>query len=57
MLDQPDEFGEVEGRPLLYLIRETKATTAELELRGQEAQKLHCGERHFPGRRAWTKRW
>ncbi|MGH7170605.1 MAG: DEAD/DEAH box helicase family protein, partial [Gemmataceae bacterium] len=49
VMAQPDQFGEVEGRPLLYLIRETKATTAEPELRGQEAMKLHCGERHFTG--------
>ena len=34
---------------LLYLIRETKSTTAEDQLRGTENQKIHCGERHFRG--------
>jgi hypothetical protein len=40
---------EVEGRPLLYLIRETKSSPAPGDLRGQEAQKIHCGSRHFNG--------
>lgn len=34
---------------LLYLIRETKSTTAHDELRGTENQKIHCGSRHFNG--------
>jgi type III restriction enzyme len=38
-------FGE--DGPLLYLIRETKSTTAPDELRGTENQKIHCGSRHF----------
>jgi type III restriction enzyme len=34
---------------LLYLVRETKSTTAPDELRGTENQKVHCGEKHFVG--------
>jgi type III restriction enzyme len=34
---------------LLYLVRETKSTTVEDQLRGTENQKIHCGERHFQG--------
>jgi type III restriction enzyme len=34
---------------LLYLVRETKSTTVEAELRGTENQKNHCGEQHFVG--------
>ena len=33
----------------MYLVRETKSTTAADELRGTENQKIHCGERHFVG--------
>ena len=40
-------FGE--DGPLLYLVRETKSTTAADDLRGTENQKIHCGERHFRG--------
>jgi len=40
-------FGE--DGPLLYLVRETKSTTAPDNLRGTENQKIHCGERHFVG--------
>jgi hypothetical protein len=42
-----DAFGD--AGPLLYLVRETKSTTAPEELRGTEKQKVHCGERHFRG--------
>ena len=38
-----------EGGPLLYLIRETKSTTAADERRGTENDKVECGERHFDG--------
>jgi type III restriction enzyme len=34
---------------LLYLVRETKGSTAADDLRGTENQKIHCGERHFVG--------
>lgn len=49
VMEQPDPFGEAGGKPLLYLVRETKSTTVASELRGQENQKIHCGERHFQG--------
>ena len=45
VMQQKDLF-DVEG-PILYLVRETKSTTAKDELRGSENQKIQCGERHF----------
>ena len=47
VMEQSDAFGD-QG-PLLYLVRETKSTTAASGLRGTENQKNHCGERHFVG--------
>jgi len=47
VLAQPDRFGEVGDGLCLYLIAETKTTTAAAELRGTENQKIHCDERHF----------
>jgi type III restriction enzyme len=47
VMQEVDAHGE--GGPLLYLVRETKSTTVEGELRGTENQKIHCGERHFQG--------
>ncbi len=44
VMEQPDD-----AEALLYLVRETKSTTAADELRGTENQKIHCGERHFVG--------
>lgn len=38
-----------DAEALLYLVRETKSTTAADELRGTENQKIHCGEKHFVG--------
>jgi len=50
VMAQPDALGgEVEGRPLLYLVRETKSSPAPGDLRGQEAQEIDCGGRHFNG--------
>ncbi|MGO8901290.1 MAG: hypothetical protein ACLQU5_23490 [Isosphaeraceae bacterium] len=49
VMEQRDAFGDSEGLPLLYLIRETKSTTVPDELRGTENQKIHHGERHFVG--------
>lgn len=43
-----NEFGEQDtGRPLLYLVRETKSTHDRTQLRPDEARKIACGERHF----------
>jgi type III restriction enzyme len=47
VMEQVDAHGD--AGPLLYLVRETKSTTVEVELRGTENQKIHCGERHFSG--------
>jgi len=47
VMEQRDEFGD--AGPRLYLVRETKSTTAADDLRGTENQKIHCGERHFKG--------
>ena len=49
VMEEPSPFGDEETKPLLYLVRETKGGTAPSELRGQESQKIHCGERHFKG--------
>jgi len=47
VMEEVDAFGE--AGPLLYLVRETKSTTAANERRGAENQKVICGERHFSG--------
>jgi type III restriction enzyme len=49
VMSQPDQYGDMDNGPLLYLIRETKGATAPDKLRGTENQKIHCGERHFKG--------
>jgi len=46
---EPDQYGDNDNAPLLYLIRETKSQTAPDMLRGTENQKIHCGEQHFAG--------
>jgi type III restriction enzyme len=40
-----DEFGE--SREKLYLVRETKGTLDEDQLRGMEEMKIDCAKRHF----------
>jgi type III restriction enzyme len=47
VLEQRDAHGG--AGPLLYLVRETKSTTAAGALRGTEEQKIDCGRRHFVG--------
>lgn len=47
VMEQRDEFGDT--GPKLYLVRETKSSTAAVDLRGTENQKILCGERHFGG--------
>lgn len=44
-----DEHGEPTGKPLMYLIRETKGTTQHDKLRPSERRKITCGEKHFKG--------
>jgi type III restriction enzyme len=41
-----DEHGEPTGKPLLYLVRETKGTTID-KLRSDERRKVLCGKKHF----------
>ena len=36
-----------ENGELVYMIRETKATKDQLQLRGFESAKIKCGARHF----------
>jgi type III restriction enzyme len=47
VMEDRDEHGEARGRPLLYLVRETKDTTDRGKLRPDERRKIECGERHF----------
>jgi type III restriction enzyme len=49
VMEDRDEFGDTEGKPLLYLVRETKSELVGPLLRDAERQKVHCGERHFVG--------
>ena len=42
-----DEHGEPIGKPLLYLVRETKSTTSLDELRREESRKITCGRQDF----------
>ena len=42
VMEKPDD-----DEALLYLVRETKSTTAAV--RGTENQKIYCGEKHFVG--------
>jgi len=42
-----DEHGDPSGKPLLYLVRETKSTTELDKLRPDERRKIFCGEKHF----------
>ncbi|HOQ97872.1 MAG TPA: DEAD/DEAH box helicase family protein [Anaerolineae bacterium] len=37
------------GKPLLYLVRETKGSTKPGDLRPDEARRIRCGRRHFEG--------
>jgi type III restriction enzyme len=45
--EERDEHGQPTGKPLLYLVRETKSTTQRDKLRPDERHKIICGERHF----------
>lgn len=42
-----DVHGKPTGKPLLYLVRETKSTTQEDKLRPDERRKIACGRKHF----------
>ena len=47
VMEDRDEHGEPTGKPLLYLVRETKDTANLYELRPDERRKVVCAERHF----------
>jgi len=46
VMDNPEE----EGKPVLYLVTETKGSTREGELRPNEHRKIVCGAAHFGSR-------
>lgn len=43
VMDNPEE----DGKPTLYLVSETKSSTAEKDLRPNERRKILCGAAHF----------
>jgi type III restriction enzyme len=44
-----DVHGKPTGKPLLYLVRETKSTNQMDKLRPDERRKIICGQKHFEG--------
>lgn len=47
VMEERDAHGQPTGKPLLYLVRETKSDDWKTSLRPNEQRKIHCGERHF----------
>jgi len=47
VMEERDEHGQPLGKPLLYLVRETKGKDWQTDLRPDERRKTHCGEQHF----------
>jgi type III restriction enzyme len=47
VMDDRDEHGDANGRPLIYLVRETKSSTNMDDLRPDERRKIVCGRKHF----------
>jgi type III restriction enzyme len=47
VMEDRDEHGQPTGKPLLYLVRETKSTHKLDGLRPDERRRIICGERHF----------
>ncbi len=47
VMEDRDQHGERTGKPLLYLVGETKDTTNLYELRPAEPRKVICGDKHF----------
>jgi len=47
VMNPPDDQDGTKGKPLLYLVRETKGPNWRTDLRPDERSKIHCGERHF----------
>lgn len=49
VMEDRDAHGRATGKPLLYLVRETKGDNWRTDLRPDERRKIKCGERHFTG--------
>ncbi len=49
VMEDLDVQGNPTGKPLLYLVRETKSSTWKTSLRPDERLKIVCGEHHFRG--------
>jgi len=49
VMEDRDEHGKGTGKPVLYLVRETKDETWKTSLRPEERRKIACGEQHFKG--------
>ncbi len=49
VIEERDEHGEPTGKPLLYLVRETKGKGWPTNARPDERRKVECGARHFQG--------
>jgi type III restriction enzyme len=47
VMEDRDAHGDPTGKPLLYLVRETKGTSVVGKLRPSESRKALCGEKHF----------
>jgi type III restriction enzyme len=46
-MEDRDAHGAPTGRPLLYLVRETKSTHDRDKWHPDERRRVACGERHF----------
>jgi type III restriction enzyme len=49
VMEERDAHGKPTGKPLLYLVRETKDENWKTALRPSERRKIVCGEAHFKG--------
>jgi len=47
VIEDRDDHGQPTGKPLLYLVSETKSSCQKDDLRPDEWRKIMCGERHF----------
>jgi len=47
VMEDRDEHGEFTGKPLLYLVRETKDSSWPDNARQDELRKTQCGKKHF----------
>jgi type III restriction enzyme len=49
VMEERDAHGHPTGKPLLYLVRETKGDNWKTDLRPDELRKIQCGRQHFAG--------